>query len=101
MDIAGFVEVNELVDVNKNFHRACCRPFGISPRVGIAPPHDYCPAVFFRQGKKQCRDRAGVTGVQIAGGVVGQDQRRIIGRRQRHCDALLFAAGQFLWPLVA
>ncbi|MGZ9243390.1 MAG: hypothetical protein ACXW6K_23215 [Candidatus Binatia bacterium] len=54
------------------------------------------------QGKKQCHDRAGVAGVYITGGLVGEDPRRIVIQRQRHGDALLFAAGQFvyaLWPI--
>ena len=150
MDIAGFFEVNELVDVvtkgktwsnlflcsvtrkvrylprsnskvestretrgpnqePKAFARASDKiPVAhvidlleLFHRLGVVARHDHGLAVFLGERKKQCLDRGGVAGVYITGGLVGEDQRRIVSQRQRYGDALLFAAGQFLRPIVA
>src|SRR5438874_2340588 len=38
--------------------------------------------------------------VEVAGGLVGEDQRRLVGERAGHGDALLFAAGKLRRPMV-
>ena len=43
---------------------------------------------------QQIHDVAAVARVEVAGRLVGQHDRRIVGERARQRDALLFAAGQ-------
>ena len=44
--------------------------------------------------QQQIEDVPAVGAVEIAGRLVGEDERRIVGQRARDRDALLFAAGQ-------
>ena len=39
-------------------------------------------------------------GIERAGRLVGEDDRRLVGERARHRDALALAAGQLVRPLV-
>src|SRR5713101_7220038 len=43
---------------------------------------------------QELHDVAAVGGVEISRGLVGQNERRIVGERARQRDALLFAAGK-------
>lgn len=54
-------------------------------------------AVLFREGQKQRRDRLRVSGIEIAGRLVGENQGRIVGNRQCDGDALLLAAAAFFF----
>src|SRR5258708_28626349 len=45
-------------------------------------------------------DDVGGVLVEVAGGLVGEDQGRLVGERARHADALLLAAGELRRPMV-
>jgi len=49
--------------------------------------------MLFAHAAQQGKDAVGAFGVQVAGRLVGQYQRRLHGQRARHRHALLLAAG--------
>ena len=49
---------------------------------------------------EQVRDRGGVRRIEVAGRLVGKNQRRIVRQRKGDADALLLAAAQLLRTLL-
>jgi len=49
---------------------------------------------------EQLQDIGGRAGVQVAGGLVGQDERRVRDQGSSDRDALLLAAGEFVRPVL-
>src|SRR3989441_2105111 len=66
----------------------------------IVTHHDDRLAVLERQRLEEVRDHARVGGVEVAGRLVRENQRRIVGERERDGDALLLAAAQLLGQLL-
>ena len=58
----------------------------------VLPPVD--------EALEQAEDRLGGLGVEVAGGLVGGEDRRVVGERAGDGDALLLAAGERRGQLV-
>ena len=62
--------------------------------------HQHCLLEFAVGEAQHLEHRFGVLGVEVAGGFVGQDDRRTGDQRAGDRDALLFAAGEFGRPVI-
>src|SRR5262245_38057300 len=66
----------------------------------VVTRHDHRLAIALRQRQEKRRDGFGVFGIEITGGLIGKDERRIVGQRQSHRHPLLLTAAQFLRPFL-
>src|SRR4051812_44558887 len=61
--------------------------------IGIVRHQDNRLPVLFREFRQQIEDQAGIFDIKISGGLIGQQNRRLVRESAGHRDALLLTAG--------
>src|ERR1035437_3460785 len=74
---------------------------GARGQIHVVRHHDRGEAVTLVQPLDQIKDAVGGVLVQVAGGLVGQEQARIVDQRAGQCHALLLAARELAGPMAA
>ena len=69
-------------------------------QLGLVGHHQYGHAAIGVHGGEELHDLVGRAGVQVAGGLVGQEHIRLVDQRPGDRDTLLLTAGELIGAVV-